>query len=76
MTYTYDNSEHGNDDGKVNYVADNKMPQQIVFHGVVCCLHRCQIVICLWYVRQPTNLPQGWIINIPVIQEIPSLTPH
>ena len=24
MTYTYDNSGHGNDDGKVNYVADNK----------------------------------------------------
>ena len=28
MTYTYDNSGHGNDDGKVNYVADNKMPKQ------------------------------------------------
>ena len=26
MTYTYDNCGHGNDDGKVNYVADNKMP--------------------------------------------------
>ena len=25
MTYTYDNSGHGNDDGKVNYVADNKI---------------------------------------------------
>ena len=23
MTYTYDNSEHGNDDGKVNCVVDN-----------------------------------------------------
>ena len=40
-------------------VADNKMPQQMAFHGVVCCLHRCQIVICLWYVRQPINLPQA-----------------
>ena len=38
--YTYDNSGHGNDDGKVNYVTDNKIPQQMVFHGVVCCLHR------------------------------------
>ena len=28
MTYTFDNSGHGYDDGKVNYVADNKMPQQ------------------------------------------------
>ena len=26
MTYTYDNSGHGNDNGNVNYVADNKMP--------------------------------------------------
>ena len=26
--------EHGNDNGKVNYVADNKMPQQIALHGV------------------------------------------
>ena len=26
MTYTYDYSGHGNDYGKVNYVADNKMP--------------------------------------------------
>ena len=47
MTYTYDNSAHGNDNGKVNYVVDNKMPQQMAFHGVVCCLHRCQTVICL-----------------------------
>ena len=31
------------DNGKVNYVADNKMPQQMAFHEVVCCLHRCQI---------------------------------
>ena len=38
---TYDNSGHGNDNGKVNYAADNKMPQQTAFHGVVCCLHRC-----------------------------------
>ena len=41
----YDNSGHGNDDGKVhvNYVAtaDNKIPQQMTFHGVVCCLHSC-----------------------------------
>ena len=33
MTYTYDNSGHGNDNEKVNcvasYVADNKMPQQM-----------------------------------------------
>ena len=29
MTYTYDNSEHGNDDEIVNYVADNKMPQHM-----------------------------------------------
>ena len=43
LTYTYDS---GNDDGKVNCVADNKMPQQMVFHGAVCCLHKCQIVIC------------------------------
>ena len=28
MTYTYDNSGHENNDGNVNYVADNKMPQQ------------------------------------------------
>ena len=42
MTYTYDNSRHENDDGKVNYVAENKMPQQLAFHGVVC-LHRCQV---------------------------------
>ena len=28
MTYTYDNSGHGNDNGKVNYVAGNKRPQQ------------------------------------------------
>ena len=34
MTYTYDNSGHGNDNGKVNYVADNKMPQQMSFHRV------------------------------------------
>ena len=34
-TYTYDNSRHGNNNGKVNYVADNKMPQQMAFHGVV-----------------------------------------
>ena len=25
------------------------MPQQMAFHGLVCCLHRCQIVIRLWY---------------------------
>ena len=31
--FTYDNSGHGNDDGKVNYaVADNKMPQHMAFH--------------------------------------------
>ena len=52
MTYTYDNSGHGND-GKVKYVANNKMPQQMAFHGAACCLHKCQMVICLWYVRQP-----------------------
>ena len=28
MTYTYENSRHGNDDEKVNCVADNKMPEQ------------------------------------------------
>ena len=28
MIYTYDNSGHGNDDGKVTNVADNKLPQQ------------------------------------------------
>ena len=39
MTYTYDNSGHGNDDGKVNYVAVNKIPQQMVLHRVACCLH-------------------------------------
>ena len=55
MTYTYG---YRNDDGKVNYVADIKMPQQMAFHRLVCCLHRCQIVICLWYVKQPINLPQ------------------
>ena len=48
---TYDNSGHGNDNGKVNYITDNKMPQQMAFHGVVCCLHRCQIVNRLWYVK-------------------------
>ena len=43
MTYIHnDNSGHGNDNGKVNYVADNKMPQQMTFHGVVCCL----FVVC------------------------------
>ena len=57
MTYTYDNSGHGNDNGKVNYGDDNNMPQQMAFHGAAC-LHRSQIEICLWYVRQPTNLPQ------------------
>ena len=46
MTYTYDNKGHRIDDGKISYVADNnKMPQQMTFHGVVC-LHMCQIVIC------------------------------
>ena len=60
MIYTYDNSGHGNDNGKVNYVADdNKMPQQVAIHGIVYCLHMCQIVIHSWYVRQPTNLPQA-----------------
>ena len=59
VTYTFDNGEHRNEDGKVNYVADNKMPQQMAFHGVPCCLHRYQIVICLWYVRHSTNLPQA-----------------
>ena len=36
MTYTYDNSGHGNDNEKVNYVAiaDIKMPQQMAFHGL------------------------------------------
>ena len=51
VTYAYSNSGHGNDNGKVNYVADNKMPQQMAFHRVVCYLHSCQIVIRLWYVR-------------------------
>ena len=60
---TYDNSGHGNDDAKVNYVADNKMPQQMVFHEVVCCLHRSQIVIRLGYVRQPTNLSQAYLFD-------------
>ena len=50
MTYAYNSSGHGNDNGKVNYVADNNMPQQMPFHGVVC-LHRCQIVIRLWNVK-------------------------
>ena len=58
MTYAHDNSGDGYDDGKVNYIADNKMPQQVAFHGVIC-LQRCQTVICLWYVRQPTNLSQA-----------------
>ena len=40
------------------YVADNNMPQQMAFHGAVC-LHSCQILICLWYVGQPANLPKG-----------------
>ena len=35
MTHINDNSGHGNDDGKVNYAVNNKMPQQMVFHGVV-----------------------------------------
>ena len=61
--HTYDNSGHGNDNRKVNYVADNKMPQQMAFHGVVCCLHRCQTVIRLWYVRQPTNMPQALLFD-------------
>ena len=43
-------------------------------------LNRCLIVIRLWYVRQPANLPQGiidwWAMNMPVIQEVPSLIPH
>ena len=38
---TYDNSGHGNDNGKVNHVAANKFPQQMAFHGVVYCLHGC-----------------------------------
>ena len=59
MTYAYDNNQHGNDDRKVKYVADNIMPQQMIFHGVECCLHRCQIVISLRYVKQPTKLPQA-----------------
>ena len=33
----------------------------MAFHGVVCCLHRCQMVIRLWHVRQPTNLPQAYL---------------
>ena len=37
MTYTYDNSAHENDNGEVNYVADNEMPQQMAFRWVVCC---------------------------------------
>ena len=36
-------SGHGNDNGKINYVADNKMPQQMAFHGVVCCLHKAAL---------------------------------
>ena len=32
MTYTYDNSGHGNDDGKVNYVADNKTNDVRILH--------------------------------------------
>ena len=34
------------------------MPQQIALHGVICRLHRYQLGIHLWYVRQPTNMPQ------------------
>ena len=34
VPYTYDKSGHGNDDGKVNYVADNKMPQQGKLHNL------------------------------------------
>ena len=38
------------------------------------------MVIRLWYVRQPTNLPEGiidwWAMNMPVIQEVPGLIPH
>ena len=33
--YTYGTSGQGNDNRKVNYVADNKMQQQMAFHGVV-----------------------------------------
>ena len=29
VNYTYDNSGHGNDDAKVNYVANNKMPHSM-----------------------------------------------
>ena len=43
-------------------VADNNMPQLMAFCGVVC-LHKCQIVICLWYVRQPTNCPQALLFD-------------
>ena len=53
MTYTYDNSVHGNVDRKVNYVADNKMPQQMAFHRVVCCLHKCQIVSVCGMLNSP-----------------------
>ena len=34
MTYTYESSGYGNDNGKVNYVADNNVPQQMAFYGV------------------------------------------
>ena len=44
LTYTYDNSGHGNDNGKVNYVADNKMSQQMAFHGVVLLFTQIQIM--------------------------------
>ena len=57
--HNYDNSGHGSDNGKVKNVADNKMLQQMASHGVVCCLHRCHIVIRLWYIRQPNNMPQA-----------------
>ena len=75
MTYTYDNSEHRNDNGKVNYVANYKMLQQIAFHGVVCCLHKCQIVIhCGMLDSSPTCHKHNCLIC--VRQEVLSLIPH
>ena len=58
VNYTYDNTGYRNNDAKVNHVADNKMPQQMAFYGVACCLNRRKIVIHLWHVRQSTNLLQ------------------
>ena len=50
------------------------MPQQMAFPL------SSLLVIRLWYVRHPTNLPQGkidwWAMNMPVIQEVLGSIPH